>query len=100
MVDSSDDAIVGSGMNICGGCAEQACHARLFCLEMRSVDCINGTSELSAGALLGWRTYDGLTGSYVFTRTRTTLSRSRLLGNLSFIIAEIPLEQRVILCEP
>lgn len=43
-----------------GGCAEQACHARLY-LEMRSRDCIN-TSGHSVGELLGSWTYDGQTG--------------------------------------
>jgi hypothetical protein len=37
---------------------ERACH-RNSSLQMRSVDRINGTSGLSAGALLGLRTYDG-----------------------------------------
>jgi hypothetical protein len=56
-VDLSDDANRDVECTSVIVAPERACH-RNSSLQMRSVDCINGTSALSAGALLGLRTYD------------------------------------------
>jgi hypothetical protein len=52
---------------------------------MRSVDCINGTSGLSAGALLGWRTYDGLTRSQLRVADDTLGTADAVTGLLGSI---------------
>jgi hypothetical protein len=57
-VDLSDDANRDVECTSVIVAPERASH-RNSSLQMRSVDCINGTSGLSAGALLGLRKYDG-----------------------------------------